>query len=243
MAEGESTDASGPHAAPSGAWPHARALLISLHIVAVIVLALPSPGGDGMSRKGWKNPTVQAEFEAWAERLSALGLRRTPAELEERLWRFSKSYVRWHTAAKRPFKPYATYAGVTQSWRMFVAPHRYPGRLHVDIRDAPDGPWRPVQIARSREHDWRGGQLNHDRARAMLFRYAWPQYRVHYRALARWLATHAARDFPSASHVRVRWYGFRTPTPEEVRAGDIPQGKYRDTVVRPLADLREETAD
>ncbi len=222
----------------AGWWPHARALLVTLHIVAVIVLALPSPGGDGMSRKGWKNPTVQAEFTAWSGRLSALGVELTAAELEERLWGFARRYVAWHNGAKRPFKPYATYAGTIQSWRMFVAPHRYPARLHVDIRDAPGAAWRPVQIARSREHDWRGGQLNHDRTRAMLFRYGWPQYRRHYRSFARWLAVQAAHDFPEASHVRVRWYGFRTPTPEEVRRGEIPEGKYRDTIVKPLDPLR-----
>ena len=49
---------------------HLRALLISLHIVAVGAMAMPNPAGF-MSRSAWKLPMVQDELMAWAARLTA----------------------------------------------------------------------------------------------------------------------------------------------------------------------------
>ena len=42
-----------------------------------------------------------------------------------------------------------------------------------------------------------------------------------------WLATRAAVDFPDATRLRVRYFKYRSPTPQEVRAGDIPDGAFQ----------------
>ena len=61
----------------------------------------------------------------------------------------------------RPFGRYYAYCGTGQSWRMFVAPHRHPTALHVDVRER--GEWRPAYVERDPHHRWLGRVLG-DRA-------------------------------------------------------------------------------
>ncbi|MEM9457097.1 MAG: hypothetical protein AAGF11_23165 [Myxococcota bacterium] len=207
-----------------------------MHIVAVVVLAIPDAGGVALSRSAWKNPTVQAELEAWAQRLSALGLKTDAATLEHDVFEVARSWTEGLAWLRAPVRPYADYLGVRQTWRMFVAPHRHPAKLHVEIEQ--DGQWRPIQVARSHEYRWRSHQFDHARVRSMLFRYGWKRYRRSYRAFAEWIAWRVAEDFPAASRVRIKMVGFRTPTPQEVRSGAIPEGEVRQTIVLPLEDRR-----
>ncbi|MCA9707793.1 MAG: hypothetical protein KDK70_18220 [Myxococcales bacterium] len=236
MSEGPAADRPPTASAWARAWPHVRALLIALHIGAVVLLAIPDAGGVALSRSSWKNPTVQAELRAWAERLSSLGVQTDAATLEDDVFAAAQAWTEALATLRAPVQPYADTLGVRQTWRMFVAPHRHPAKLHVDLKE--DGRWRPIQIARDDEHGWRGHQLDHVRVRAMLFRYGWARYDWYYRALAKWIATRAAQDFPAASHVRVRMYGFRTPTPQEVRTDAIPQGEFRQVLVFDAEALR-----
>ncbi|MEM7158202.1 MAG: hypothetical protein AAF799_35500 [Myxococcota bacterium] len=236
MSEPAASDRPTPTSPSGRAWPHVRALLVALHIVAVLLLAIPDAGGVALERASWKNPTVQAELSAWAERLSTLGYHTDTATLEGDVYAVAKSWTGTLKALRVPVRPYSDYLGVRQTWRMFVAPHRHPATLHVDIEE--DGQWRPIHVARSDEYDWRRGQLDHPRMRSMLFRYGWKRYDRYYRGLTRWLATQAAGDFPQATRVRIRMYGFRTPTPEEVRADAIPEGKFKQQRVFAAEDLR-----
>lgn len=201
-------------------WPHVRAALVAAHIGAVVVLALPDIAGPGSNKTAWKNPTVQSEISAWADRLGM-----PKEDLEQTAWTVATTWTIWMSQLRAPIEPYSRYAGVRQKWRMFVAPHRYPATLHVDVYE--QGAWRPVYLSRSDEHTWNARALDHTRMRSMQFRYAWPQYKRHYRRFARWVARAAFEDFSEASRVRVRWYGFKTPTPAEVRDDAIPRGKFR----------------
>lgn len=228
-----------PNAPPSRwtrSWPHLRAALVAAHIIAVVLLAIPDASGVALSRSAWKNPTVQAELEAWAQRLSSVGIQTDTATLEQDVYEAATTWTKGLASVRAPLRPYAQYLGVRQVWRMFVAPHRHPARLHVEV-GAP-GDWELVYAARSDEHDWRAEQFDHVRVRAMLFRYGWKRYDRSYRRLCRWVARQAAEDFPTASHVRVRMLGFRTPTPQEVDDGDLPKGEFRQEQVIPLERLR-----
>ncbi|MFT4978725.1 MAG: hypothetical protein ACI8S6_004635, partial [Myxococcota bacterium] len=91
-------------------WPHLRALLIALHIFAVTALAIPAPQG-GMNRQAWSDPTVQAEFTAWAERLTAAGSPTTTEELEEWVWDFAVNYMQKRKAIIGPMNNYYRYCG------------------------------------------------------------------------------------------------------------------------------------
>lgn len=199
-----------------GAWPHVRAALIVVHLVAITLMALPAPGG-GMNRKAWKDPTVQAELTAWATRLSGWGLTIETGELEDHLWDFSTVFMSVRTKALAPFRPYYRTVGTSQSWRMFVAPHRYPSRLEVAVER--EGSWQTIYVARSPDKDWRHHQLDNDRIRSIVFRYGWKQYRSSYNRFARWLSDRAFEDFPDVTRVRVRFSRYRTLTPTEARDG------------------------
>ncbi len=203
-----------------------RAALVLLHVVAVVALAIPSLRA-GMDRSSWADPTVQDEFRDWGQRLGM-----EPKELEERAWQFARWWSGMHEAITAPFEPYRTYVGVRQPWVMFVAPHRYPARLEIELFE--DGDWRTIYRERSNEHEWRRRLFDHDRMRAAFFRFGWDRYAFDYRQFADWVAREAKRDFPRATRVRVRMYRFRTPSPEEVKADRIPVGQYEKELVRDL---------
>lgn len=231
--------AESPHEDPptSQGWlQHLRAAFVLFHIVAIMLLAIPDAAGPAANRSAWKNPTVQNELASYAESLSSLGVEMSKEDFEEHVWNLAQTWTAWMVAVREPLSPYTDYAGVRQRWRMFVAPHRHPATLHIELED--NGQWRPIYVARSSEHTWRGRQLDQTRARSMLFRYAWREYRGHYRRFAQYVARWAAQDFPNATKVRVRWYGFRTPSPEEVKEDRVPPGEFRQTVEVELEALR-----
>jgi hypothetical protein len=132
----------------------------------------------------------------------------------------------------QPFLPYYHYCGTFQGWRMFVGPHRYPLVLHIEV--AEHGQWRPIYIERDTQYRWRARQLNSYRFRAVLFRLGWPGYEGELKRLAHWVATEAARDFPEAEQVRLRFYQRRTPSPDEVRAGAPITGEFGPALEVPL---------
>lgn len=227
----------GMRAAPAlRAWPHVRAALVGLHILAIILLATPSPA-VGLRRSLWKDPTVQQEFAAWHERLAGLGLTWSEPELEDHLWNFAVGWEKYRSALLTPFNPYGRYLGASQSWRMFVAPHRYPTRLAIDLRE--NGIWRVIFQERSDECAWRRSLFDHDRMRSVIFRLGWPQYKKSWGDFSRWIAGMAAEDFPAADMVRTRMFKYRTPSPEEVLAGKEPEGADQQQQEIPLAPLRE----
>ena len=206
-------------------WPYLRAVLVMLHVVAVVALAIPSVRA-GLDRSSWSDPTVQDEIKAWALRFGM-----PPSELEEDAWRFAQGWSRLHETIARPFEPYRQYVGVRQPWTMFVAPHRHPSRLEIDILEED---WRTIYRERSDEHEWRRAILDQDRMRSAIFRFSWDRYGPNYREFSEWAAAEAKRDFPRAMMLRVRMYRSRSPTPEEVKEDRIPAGHYEREIVQRL---------
>lgn len=200
-----------------------RAGLIALHLFAITAMALPS-AGSGIDRRLWKQQTVQDEFAAWTARLNGLGWQGDSEQLQDIAYEVAVGWEKARGTVLKPFEPYYTVCGTWQSWKMFVAPHRYPGRLHIDLMIR--GEWQTVYVARSSEHTWLASKLDHDRFRSAIFRYAWPNYRNGYRQFVRWLAAEAARDYPKATQLRTRFRRFRTPSPDEVRSGKEDPGRW-----------------
>jgi hypothetical protein len=215
----------------SGAWRHVVAAYVLFHIAAILVGSVPAPV-DATSGAAWKDPTVRDEFEAWAARLERIGVAIEPDQLQETIARVFAGWMRVVNTAMTPFRAYQELTGTIQAWSMFVAPHKYPSRLHVDVREF--GDWKPVYVARSREFTWKKAQLDHIRFRSAIFRYAWPQYHRSFRQFAAWLAAEAARDFPTASHIRVRMYKCRSLSPDEVREGRTATGEFTPELTLPI---------
>ena len=204
-------------------WPHVRAALLLFHVTAVVLAAIPAPEG-GMQRSAWKDPTVQGEFDEWYTRVRQLGYRGDRARFEEGLWSFAVAYSKVRGKVLAPFRPYYRYAGTGQGWRMFVAPHRFPARLSIDLHR--NGTWENVYVERSTTATWLANVLDHDRMRSATFRYSWPQYGKTYSQFCAWIQTRARVDFPDADRLRVRYFKYRTRSPEEVRANEPEDGKW-----------------
>jgi hypothetical protein len=217
-------------------WVHLRTLFILFHLVAVVLVAVPSVGNSGMNRSAWKQPTVQGEFRAWSARLSGLGLQLSPAELEERGWAFATAFEGARRVVLAPFQPYYRYVGTYQSWKMFVAPHRFPTRTEIAV-DRGAG-FEVVYLARDPELTWNATWFDHDRFRSVLFRMGWPHFKQQRRHLVDFVAKRAAADFPDALRVRVAFLRSETPTPAQTAAGFEPKVTREFQNLRDLAPLR-----
>jgi hypothetical protein len=202
-------------------WAHLRTAFVVVHLVAVSLCAFPSIGSAGLVRGAWKQPTVQGEFRAWAARLQAVGLPITAEALEEHGWTFANAFESTRRVVLWPFEPYYRYCGTWQSWKMFVAPHRFPTRVEIAI-DHGAG-FEVVYLARDPELRWHAEWFDHDRFRSVLFRMGWPQYKALRRNFLDFVAERAAAEFPDATRVRVAFLRSETPTPAETVAGVAPE--------------------
>jgi hypothetical protein len=202
-------------------WPQVRAALISLHLVAVSLLAFPAPPAHAVDPAAWQNPRVQEELHAWAERFQAAGIDVSPAELEESAFAAACRFLQIRDALVWPFQPYYEYCGTYQSWRMFTGPEHAPTRLQVDIQEY--GQWRTVHVERDPERTWLDGWLSHHRMRPAVESFAMSESA--FEPFAAWIAESAERDFPEARRVRVRYWKQPTPTPEELRAGHVQEAR------------------
>lgn len=206
-------------------WPHIRAALVSLHLVAIVLIAIPAPVG-GMSRGSWKEPTVQAELATWARILHV-----PPPALEDRLFSLATTYMDARSTVLRPVRPYIEATGADQPWRMFVAPHRYPARYQVQARGpgpfstAEEG-WQTLFEERSRAARWRASFFAQERVRSVLFRYSWPEYSGDARRTCEWLAKQIRAENPELLETRCRFWKARSPSAAEVREGRIPEGAW-----------------
>jgi hypothetical protein len=218
-------------------WPQLRAILISIHLIAIILKAIPSPEG-AMNRSDWKNPTVQAEFEDFTNKLNTVGLDISQAEVEEELWVLAKKYMKVRRTAVKPFRKYYRYAGADQNWQLFVAPHMYPSRLNIEILVGDE--WQTVYQPFNPETRWQAHLIENSRFRPSIFRYSWPRYKKHYHTFVKYLAGQAVNDFPTASRLRTRWWNARSPSPEQVLNNKIPEGKWQYYLLFDLDEIRME---
>lgn len=213
-------------------WPHLRAAVVAFHLLAVTLDALPSPA-SGMSRSAWKDPTVQGEFRRWA---GFLGV--DQKELESRLWDFAQGFVQTRQTVMAPFNPWLQATGTWQAWQMFVAPHRFPTRMQLQILPAdapgadraspPDAAWQTVFEERSPDHDWQAARFDTERLRASIFRWGWPNYQNAWKAACKQFTAELAAEHtdPPIRAVRCRMFKQESPSPEQIRSGTIPEGRW-----------------
>lgn len=203
-------------------WPQVRAALVAFHLVAITLSAIPSPEG-GMNRANWADPTVQAEFTAWAGRFGM-----APKVFEDRLWEVANLYGDAYKTLLTPIRPYEDLVGAEQSWKMFVAPHRFPTKLQVSGR-AGSGEWRVLFEESSSEATWRAELLRIERLRSAIFRWGWPNYASSWSKGCTAIARLAFADMPDLTMVRCRMWKAKSPSPAEVMSGSRPPGAWTST--------------
>jgi hypothetical protein len=199
----------------SGRWPALRACLIALHVMSMLVLSFPSSYRLA-DRRRWDDQRTQREFDLWSQRLTSLGIALSRDEIDRSLWRWAQRYLAVREALAWPFERYAQTTGTLQTWGMFRAPQRRPGKLRVELHEG--DAWRVVYESRSSQHRYLGGVLDHNRVRKQVARTTSDEALFH--DFARFIARRADRDFPAADGVRVTFLRFDSLGPEATRRGD-----------------------
>jgi len=198
-----------------------RALLVTLHLLAVILLSLPAPAG--MTETSLQEENLQSSFKAWSETAQSLGLALSPQDVQDLSWTWGNRVLDVRTQVLRPFQPYYKYAGTNQRWQMFGYLNRNPGRIEVATCDkknkklCEEEDWQWRFVMGSDEFDWLRPTIDQERIRAIVSSFAWKKRSSHYHAIGRWLATQAARDFPDARFVRTRMGRLEIPSAEKMR--------------------------
>jgi hypothetical protein len=205
-----------------------RGALLALHLLAITAMALPAPGSGALDRASWADPTVQAEVRAWSQRLSRVGWVVEPNRLEAGAWAVASTVGGLRGMILAPLQPYYRYFGTWQSWRMFVAPHRFPTTTSLEVEL--DGAFVAVFVEGDPERAWRAGLLGHERSRSLLFRLGWERYAAWREHFLAWFAREAAEEWPEATRARLRVTRRATPSPRALAAGAWPPAE-------PVAEL------
>lgn len=193
---------------------HLIAAFVLWHALAMLVSSLPSPG-RGMDRSYWKDPTVQAELTTWARMLRA-----NPDTFQDRLYAAAGVVQGAKNAVYAPFKPWLKATNTTQSWKMFVAPHRFPARPEIQVRSE-GGEWETVYLEGDPTATWRAERFATERMRAATFAWGWPQADSRWRAACGAFADELFAERPDIASVRCRYLKRQSPSAADVLAGEV----------------------
>lgn len=228
-----------PTATPAlGLRDHLRGVLVAAHLLAVGLLALPSPGR--VTEHTLRDPALQEVLADWWGVAASVGLSMSKAETEAVALTSANAFMDVRKAVLDPFQPYFRYSGARQSWRMFGYLNRTPARFRLEAY-TPGVGWSTLYEARTRAHTWNGRQLDAERFRAMINAYSWKRSRKGYDRFVDWLACTAAPDVPDATKIRASMLRLRLPPPDTLRElGAVPvTGTFWETE-RQLAPCRGE---
>lgn len=194
---------------------------VAWHAATVVLLSIPAPTG-ARSDRIWEDRFTQKQLLGWTGWMIDAGLFDSPEALIGTTRDAATAILDVRDLIVAPFTPYATLVGAGQGWQMFATLNDEPARLSVEIRYGPNDPWEPLYVARDPAHAWRGALLDEERSRAFMNNWSWGRGREDFRKFARWLAGAAAADLPDADAVRVSMLRAKLPTPEQLRAGELP---------------------
>lgn len=225
---------SAPPPASLRPWDHVRAALIAVHVVAVVGMSLPSPEGYS-ARRALEDPKFARPLAVWVDALAEVGV---PAALTRRVAvDGGETLERVEDGAERLFAPYARYAGVKQSWRMFSSSGPKSWRLELWLREG--DVLRPIYVALDPTARWRAALWEHGRVRGAVQALGQDKFSSWWEALARSAARRAAVDFPEATALRLQRVPLRFPTPEALAVtGRVAARAPTDVVDVALAPLR-----
>ncbi len=200
-------------------WKHARAAFVTFHLVAIGLSALPN-AGEGLNRKAWQDPTVRDEFARWA------GYLHTDVDaLQDKAYVVAKAAADARNAALVPFRPYLHWSGTNQSWKMFVAAHKYPTRMQIQSRRE-GGEWETVFEEGSDTATWNRAAFATERMRASIFVWGWSTYANRWKSACNAFGRRLFLEDDERVEVRCRMWKARSPTAEEAQQSVVPEGKW-----------------
>jgi hypothetical protein len=215
-------------------WPHLRLVLILCHLLAIGLKALPNTN-QYRRASDWDHPSVMAEVKRWSSNLKSIGIDLPPLKLRRLAFQAANNYGNFYLGLVKPFRPYYNYCGTDQQWVLFAAPDRFPPRIELDLFE--NGEWRPLYVP-FEEHRWQSNLLESGRFRSAISRFGIPRFRRQGNRLGLYLAKLAATDFPKARSFRMRWTRRKTPSPSQVRNGEVSPWELDDQTNFTLAEYR-----
>lgn len=210
---------------------HLIAGFVLWHASAMLASGFPSPGA-GLNRSYWSDPTVQAEFATWADMLGM-----ESEELQDDIYALAGKVQAGVDLARAPFTPWLELTHTRQSWKMFVAPHRFPTRFQLSVASG-RGEWTVVYEERSETATWRRERFGNERVRASVFAWGWPAARTKWKSACLGFARDLFVERPDVDRVRCRFAKVTSPSPEQVRADAPVAEKW----VLPIEVRRERAA-
>jgi hypothetical protein len=150
---------------PTRSWrDHLRAGLIALHMLALLIMCLPVPGSPDAARK--KGSMLHKQVQDWRKAAKAVGIRLSQEEAVDLAVDVATRMRKVRSNAAGLVKPYIRRVGAGQSWQMFGAVVRTPGRLRIELFEG--GTWRDLYVHGDDSHAWNGRLLYSERVRALM---------------------------------------------------------------------------
>jgi hypothetical protein len=212
------------------AWPQVRAALVLFHVLAVLVLSLPGPAIS--NEAAWNTRVAKTDLDDWSRSLGS-----EPDDFRSRLRSIALGWVEVRNALATPFRPYASYTQMTQSWAMFASPQRNPTELHLigDVGRGFDVPlYKPHDPSAALFDEW----LSHNRLRKLRGRFGRRAPGKSYDELARYLARRACDARPDLVRVKVALWAYRSLGPADRAQRKSPNGKYEHERIHPCEAAR-----
>ena len=113
-----------------------RAILVSLHLFAVILMSIPGPAA--LTEDMLQEENLQANFRDWSALAQNLGVDLEPEDIEALSFTWGRRVFDLRATALEPFRPYYKYMGTRQRWQMFGVLNRRPGRIEIATCDGPE---------------------------------------------------------------------------------------------------------
>jgi hypothetical protein len=207
------------------AWDWLRLLLVSVHIFAITVPAVPSPP-SALTPKKLQERGAQQAIGGLSDALGTIGLELSAEALGGLVMTLANGVISAREAASRPFAPYYRHAGTRQSWRMFSRVADRPARL--EVHRAEGEAWEPLYVALGPEHAWAARTLRSERFRSMINNFASRSGRSTYLGLVRWLTCRRLAEGHAGERLRVQLRRLAVPSPAVLRArgGLIEKAPY-----------------
>ncbi len=199
-------------------WPHLRAAFVLFQILAIATMALPGPVVG--NEKAWNTRNAKKDIDDWSASLGS-----DPETFRGMLRSVATGYVAVRQALTAPFRSWASWTGTTQSWAMFASPQRSPAELHI-TGDVGRGFDVPLYRPHDDTADLWAGFFDHNRMRKFRGRFGRRSIGRTYDQFASYLGRRTCVMKPDLVRVRVALYTYRSPGPEELGRGVVPQGAY-----------------
>lgn len=202
---------------------HLRAAAVLFHLVAITLMALPSPPKN---MNQLKSEQGKAQLASWAGVARAVGFDVSDEDFGLWIRATAGAWRDGRDVVIKPISPYFQYTGTRQAWRMFSVVSRRPTALEIQALKA--GAWETVHVTGAAGPWWRETQLEQERVRAFLSGFASLSRRSEYRQFVhRWAAPTLFADDPEVESVRVQLRRGRSLDPARARAGEAPAEKLR----------------